>query len=808
MAKEYQGSATGGAFSPNKTLQTGDNSKENESRFASTLADYGQMQSQNDQTRVDNIDKQTKGLEQLAKFSEKLTAKLVKDQQARNLEEYEAGIADAYMNGIPQEESEAFDKQEAAINAVGEETDALGAEYAEISGSRSQGEQISASSGWRALGRATGQAKQGAAQYPLFIAMNAERLANANTPQEYAAALSELRKEYTGMFSGMNRAMMGKYMFPKMQEFEASQFLSWQEKNNEMIMNDRVTDFGNRFYADVVNGNGGPAFLEFIEQNKHFLKGRGNARKKLFEIIKSGIKNSTITRTQAEALRDYRFTIGGKETTLGEQWSADFDGLDDLIRADAIETFNQDQAEIKIKTGEIIKEIREYQASLGRKMTEDEKQRIMDQWNPNLGPPPAEITNMMTMEDIESEAIIDRVEAKLAAGYDISEADLEGLDYQQRQQYKNAVAGAGLVAKEEAYIESLVTGKTLEFDGNKEKSPRWHLMKANAKVKFNQLYQQNLKSGLDPVKAIDEAKKSLAYLVSNEAISDQVPDTGASKTKKDTLTGMQALEKDPNIFKTTTIPGTEEALKQLSEMVKKNQAGQGDVPKIPQMYHTLASGMKGISGWDLANQQLQLNGLPPLVKPQAEQYIDGLSDATIKEWMTYKPTPARAVRTITATGDAAQFLDFVAGPESSGDYNAFNLGGKTGFDPIGSSFGNDATERWGKQLTQMTVGEVLDHGFSDSSEGRYVHAAGRYQIIPKTLRGLVQNYGIDTNALYDEAMQDQMALYLAYQRLVQKNKITGLRSEWLGLHKHSAAEIEASLGEAFNNPQLLLEGVS
>ena len=78
-----------------------------------------------------------------------------------------------------------------------------------------------------------------------------------------------------------------------------------------------------------------------------------------------------------------------------------------------------------------------------------------------------------------------------------------------------------------------------------------------------------------------------------------------------------------------------------------------------------------------------------------------------------------------------------------------------------------AAKRWGKQLTQMTVGEVMEIGASPSAENRWVHAAGRYQIIPGTLAGLVQRYGIDKNALYDPAMQDQLAMYLAYRRLVQ-----------------------------------------
>ena len=808
MAKEYQGSATGGAFSPNKTLRTGDNSKENENRFASTLSDYGQIQAQNDQTYIDNARKQTQGWESLAKFSTKLTERIVKDQQAKNLEEYEAGIADAYMNGIPQEEAEAFDKQEAVINAVGEETDALGAEYAELSGSRSQGEQISASSGWRALGRATGMAKQGAAQYPLFVAMNAERLANASTPQEYAAALAELRKEYTGKFSGMNRAMMGKYMFPKMQEFEASQFISWQEKNNEMIMNDRMTDMGESFYADVTTGDGGPAFVEFIEKNKHFLKGRGNARKKLFEIIKKGIKNGTITRTQAEDLRDYQFDFNGKTTTLGSQFGSDFDSLDDHHYAEAAETYNQEQAEIKIKRGEIIADIREWQANLGRKMTNEEQSRILAEWPVELGPP-TELNDMLTMEDVEETAHLDRLKAKIQSNATITEQDLIGIPADARQRYSGFISPA--VKENRNQGKSIVQGyvtKSIEGQtGQTDKSPAWHDTNLNAQRRFNDAYTRHIGLGASADQALNLALKDVQNGLDDKSINDKLDISSAKQTYTNVNKALKAVNADPEMWRTTTLPGSEDALKQLEQQIQSSQAT-GKSVTVPQFYHTVASSLKGISGWDLANQQSTMNGGSGLIKPQAEQLIDSLPDETIKEWMTYKPTPSRTMRTINATGDAAQFLDFVAGPESNGDYNAFNLGGsKGGHKAHGSGFGDAATKRWGKQLTQMTVGEVMEIGASPSAENRWVWAAGRYQIIPDTLRGLVRNHNIDTNALYDEAMQDQMALYLAYARLTAGNKITGLRNEWLGLHKYSAGEIQASLGEAYNNPQLLLKGV-
>ena len=806
MAKEYQGSATGGSYSPNKTLRTADSSKENDNRIMSSLNDYNEITNMNNREAIKGVEKQTQGWNDLAKFSTKLTNKLVKDQQAKNLEEYEAGIADAYMNGIPQAEADAFDKEEAAVNAVGMETDALGAEYAAASGSEAMGERISNSSGWRSLGRATGMAKQGAAQYGMHMAVNANRLAEATSPEEYAAVLNEVRREYTGRFSGMNRAMMAKYMFPRMHELETQAFLGWQQKNNELIRSERVSEMGATFYAEVSNGNGGQAAVDFITKNRVYLKGWGNARAKLFELIDEGIASGDISVTDLESMKDQPYNFNGKETTLGKQFANDFKQTEQKFIQRRNQEFNNEENARKIKANEVIKKVREYQASLGRKMTDDEKKRLNAEWDPRLGPLPQELKNMMTMEDVEEQAIVDRVEAKLEAGYSITEQDLEGLPLQTRQQYQNAVRGAGGAKAGESYVEALVTDKTKEFDGDVRKTPRWEQMNANAQLKFKQFYNEALKS-MSPEDALNRAKEKIKSAFESNLIDSNIPKTNAAKASQARATAVGALVESPNIWKTTTIPGTQDALKQLQEEIQQQQKG-GGTPTIPQLYHTLAAGMKGISGWDLADQQLQLNGGTGLLKPQAEQYIDGLSDATIKEWMTYKPTPSRAIRTMTATGDTASFLDLVASKESGGDYNAFNLGGSDGGHTAhGSGYTGAGTQRWGRELTQMTVGEVMEIGASPSSENRWVHAAGRYQIIPDTLRGLVQRYKVDRNAPFDEAMQDQLAMYLAYQRLVQGNKINGLRNEWIGLNNVSAGQIEASLGAAFNNPQLILKGV-
>lgn len=95
-------------------------------------------------------------------------------------------------------------------------------------------------------------------------------------------------------------------------------------------------------------------------------------------------------------------------------------------------------------------------------------------------------------------------------------------------------------------------------------------------------------------------------------------------------------------------------------------------------------------------------------------------------------------------------LDFIAKPESGGDYNVV----------------------WGKirpahrsriPLTKMTIGQVL--AWQDSIDALYMsEASGRYQIMEDTLRGLYRQAGLSATDLYDERNQDRLALQLLKRR--------------------------------------------
>ncbi len=68
-----------------------------------------------------------------------------------------------------------------------------------------------------------------------------------------------------------------------------------------------------------------------------------------------------------------------------------------------------------------------------------------------------------------------------------------------------------------------------------------------------------------------------------------------------------------------------------------------------------------------------------------------------------------------------------------------------------------------RPLTQMTIGEVL--AWQDSIDPHYMsEAAGYYQILEDTLRGLYREAGLSANSLYSPKNQDRLAVQLLKRR--------------------------------------------
>lgn len=97
-------------------------------------------------------------------------------------------------------------------------------------------------------------------------------------------------------------------------------------------------------------------------------------------------------------------------------------------------------------------------------------------------------------------------------------------------------------------------------------------------------------------------------------------------------------------------------------------------------------------------------------------------------------------------------------------------------------------------LTSMSINDVLalqkrmlahpDNTYNSS-------AVGRYQIVSKTLSGLVQELGLSGNELFDERLQDRMAMQLVRRRMAQGTD--GFRNEWEGLRNVPPSTITDAL---------------
>ena len=95
-------------------------------------------------------------------------------------------------------------------------------------------------------------------------------------------------------------------------------------------------------------------------------------------------------------------------------------------------------------------------------------------------------------------------------------------------------------------------------------------------------------------------------------------------------------------------------------------------------------------------------------------------------------------------------LDFIANPESGGDYNIVWGGIKP-------------QDRPKRRLVEMTIADVLS--WQESIDAKYrSEAAGRYQIMEDTLRPLPPAAGLLPSALFNEKNQDALATVLLRRR--------------------------------------------
>jgi muramidase (phage lysozyme) len=114
------------------------------------------------------------------------------------------------------------------------------------------------------------------------------------------------------------------------------------------------------------------------------------------------------------------------------------------------------------------------------------------------------------------------------------------------------------------------------------------------------------------------------------------------------------------------------------------------------------------------------------------------------------PAPAPAPAPSAPAGSTKALLDLIGRVEARGNYNIL-VGGRT--DP---------------KLTEMTLAEVLSFQSGMIGRGHESTAVGRYQIIKKTLQGLINQGAAQLNEKFGPDTQDRLAIALLNGRGYQK----------------------------------------
>lgn len=139
-------------------------------------------------------------------------------------------------------------------------------------------------------------------------------------------------------------------------------------------------------------------------------------------------------------------------------------------------------------------------------------------------------------------------------------------------------------------------------------------------------------------------------------------------------------------------------------------------------------------------------------------------------------------------------FDFIASGEANTEgYNTTNNGTR----------GGKIVAASGYNLVDMTVEEVMNLQKGTIASGREIFAAGRYQIIPSTMKWVVNKMGIDpAKTKFDEKTQDQMAFVLMTEKRPAvgryiRGESDDIESAMLGLAKEWASFPDPRTGKSY-----------
>lgn len=810
-------------------------------------------------------------VERLADFSNTLSETLVAGAKLRNERVEQFYMMQAFTDGLPKEQTDAFDAQEKALE------DGTSVVYNEAANLQAGGlsveqvQKVRSLSGWAKYGYMRGLAMQGGQDYGTYFTNASTQmqvtvgdrtftLAEANGSAERAAAKAAIAESYISQYRGMSPELLNKYLFEPMRDWEAKDDLAYAEKQRENFEETKKIELDNDIAAAALAGDG-TAFIDSINLHAEGLGGRRIAIRAGLTKLRDMAKNGQLTRKQVDAILNSTTTRfdNGEEDTLANIFfnhiaTLDFEGAyEEALNRE----YTRDENRRSREKQELANQIRE---ELPKYLNEDGTVPVgfMKPFNQRYG----EITGdysghplfkqLKNDEEYNTEAQVEEMQKRMEQRPTpfltvIEYAELTSEAKRKLGKIEIRDSETGLSTEQVKTLNRLLTGTTASelkmagLSSSGDATRQGLLFQAALRSKFLDEYDKAIASGV-------AQSNTDAFLIAqakmDEYAREKIKVTGANGV---TVEKHRALVEQENLLKSrlnpkshdisirteildeahgknpltekidglagTTFSGANTPLAALDKWIANGGKG-----KLPPIFRALAvnSGVEGASAWDVAAAQYEMHRDKKLAIPKVVQNVRKLS-VEQQRLLVETPTPARTTRAALMSGGMEKFANLVGFHESKahGGYDAMNKGGSgrgVNNRAVGSA---NSKELFGTGLSEMTVGEVLRRGQLHYTHPDFVFAAGRYQFIPKTLRWVVAREGIDLNQKFDKATQDFLfASQVRWRLSVHSGKsgiVQGLRDEWQGLHHASEQSIldgvEYFQGSPFNDPAYLHPGL-
>lgn len=871
MAKKYRPSndsqviAKGGSFNPQKIGSAAGAMRAEFDRQNANQNLIDEQDEINKGRQLSNLEQRKlnaqafgKDMVDLAALSGTLTDTLIGVQKTRNEEARQRGIMKAYTDGTNPESQAEFDERYEALEKLDEQGRAAAADAYAKGVPADRVRQIRKLSGWEGVGYAEGQARMGGYQYGDYfreakrnvkVMINGEEKTydQAETLPERQEIEDAIRQSYIARYSDMKPEMLQKAgFFDSLRKYEAAEAIQWQKDQDIRLQNEKDDETRSYILDAVRSEDGGARVYKALEKFEKDYGSAAGVRKFISGHLQDLAESGLLSVEEAQKIQRFQFkNRSNKWTTLGEQFP-EFATLDrtalkiDLDKAkdnDRQEEINKEEFEVKLKEEErdMLNE------EPPRRFTEDDKKKMIADWQRDFGGEIPDYLNTLLTRETEDDKLkqeqLDQLRA--SRGY-LTEGDLVGSSTKVYLANKDKIADTRAMASVpqelirhahksiEAQLRSTLTQAGLSSSAD---DPVAAELSQRGIELHRQLLSDYLNGGMKVGAANDEAIRRVQEMLKPQEAGGDLTTTELYKpkygyqdeTEENQRTQRNALTwvgNNKEKILTEQIPGT---TKELNELVKFAETKRGSIPRL---YKLIANSTNGqYSDWDIAEMQLKATGKGTLMRPKIEQEVQKLNP-NLQRLLNFKPTNASTYQALTgdylvagpATGSGLKgnwktFLDMVASVESEsyGGYDAYNLGGtNNGHTAHGSGNSNDG--RFGKPLSQLTVQDVINLGLAPT--GRHIHAAGRYQFIPGTLRETVREAGIDPKTtLFDEATQDLLAVTRARWRIQNDRGMAGLRREWVGLNYVKDAVLRPAMkgivntDSPYNQPELLSPAV-